>query len=513
MQQAASKPSWPGVVSFRPYKLRICWRPDLRTKMRCFSSISVTFVFILVSVTSPAKAAPHSVWTVQIDNSPAPPPDQGPPLSAGALRDKSKLKYEIAGIVGAYVFWLLLTLILLLFVGKRLRRKHQTSNPTLSMEILKPAPLANRPDAAIEQPLKSPGKMASLKSWAGGRSHSRKQSSVTASTIDEKILEADKVKNMDEMTKLYAAVMLHDEQRSHRAPSSSQTTPRTPYFPPQQQGLPSTPRSPYHPPSTPRSPHYYPHPNHPVSPRYPSEFQQMQSAVSEGPDQEVGQAPALIHPLAPTPAEDPSSLAASQAGNRRSKLSPFSMISGRRESVDQGKRRPSQISVRGQAISQPLGSATLTESSVYSEQSSASPRLYNPGPPPPTPGQKSAAVSVQDLEQRGPPAALSLRSAAASNSSNTLPFRQFYNESLKSAPATKTTFLDRRESVLGVHPKTGVPQTPYSPYMPFIPMTPVTPRTLVTKKELKKNRKTEGLKVLSEDDMVMSDEDMWGEMK
>ncbi|KAI1625677.1 hypothetical protein EDD37DRAFT_312621 [Exophiala viscosa] len=482
--------------------------------MRCFSSVSVICIFIFASVPGPAKAAPHSIWTVQIDNSPAPPPDEGPPLSAGALRDRSKLKYEIAGIVGAYVFWLLLLLVLLLFVGKRLRRKHQTSNFALSMEILKPAPLVNHHNAAVEPPLRSPGKMASLKSWAGaGRSHSRKQSSVTVSTIDEKILEADKVKNMDEMTKLYAAVMMHDEQRSQQALSSSQTTPRTPYFPPQHEGLPSTPRSPYQAPPTPRSPYYQPHPSGPVSPRYPAEFHQLQTIAPETSNQEAGSPRALVHPLAPTPDEDYPSLSASQAGSHRSKLSPFSMIAGRRDSVDQNKRRPAQISVRGQAISQPIGSATLTESSVYSEQGNVTPRLYNPGPPPLTPGQKSTATSAQDVEKKGPPAPLSLRSAAASNSSNTLPFRQFYNESLRSAPPTKTTFLDRRESILGVHPKTGVPQTPYSPYMPFTPMTPVTPRTLVTKKEMKRNRKKEGLKVLSEDDMVRSDEDMWGEMK
>lgn len=191
----------------------------------------------------------------------------------------------------------------------------------------------------------------------------------------------------------------------------------------------------------------------------------------------------------------------------------MSFISGRGDPADQGKRRPGHISVRGQPISQPLGSATLTDASFYSDEGTMSPRVYNPGPPPPTPGQKSAIGSTQEVEKKVPPAPLSLRSAAASNSSNSLPFRQFYNESMRSAPPTKTTFLDRRESVLGVHPKTGVPQTPYSPYMPFTPMTPITPRTLVTKKEMRKNRKKEGLKVLSEDDMVMSDEDMWGKMK
>lgn len=81
---------------------------------------------------------------------------------------------------------------------------------------------------------------------------------------------------------------------------------------------------------------------------------------------------------------------------------------------------------------------------------------------------------------------------------------------MRSAPPTKTTFLEKRTSILGVHPKTGVPQTPYSPYTPFTPMTPVTPRHLVSREDRKRNKKKEGLKVLSEDDLVKDDEDMWG---
>ncbi|KAL6240988.1 hypothetical protein RBB50_012083 [Rhinocladiella similis] len=475
--------------------------------MRCLASHSVVFIIFSALLTVPTTARPGSVWNVHIDNEPAPPPDEGPPISAGALRDKSKLKFEVVGIVGAYVLWLLVTFILYIFVGKRLRRKYQTSNRTLSMEIIKPAPLANNPTMSVEAPLRSPGKMASLKSWAsGGRTHSRKESNVTVSTIDERILDADKAKNMDEMTKLYAAVMLHDEEKSQNTQSSAQTTPRSPYFP-QHEALPPTPRSAYNNPSSPRLPNYQQASGAgPLSPRFPPEFQHLYKLQTD-----ENSPPALVHPLAPTPEEDPSARAASQ-NSRKSKLIPLSLISGRRESDAQNKRRPSRISVRGQPISEPLGSATLTESSVYSEKSSMSPRLYNPGPPPPTPGQKSAVVSTAEIEKKGPPAPLSLRSATASNSSSTLPFRQIYDGSLKSAPPTKTTFVDRRESILGVHPKTGVPQTPYSPYMPMTPMTPVTPRMLVTKKDRKRMKK-EGLKVLSEDDMVMSDEDMWGEMK
>ncbi|OAP54659.1 hypothetical protein AYL99_11107 [Fonsecaea erecta] len=494
--------------------------------MSCPSAILTFSLLICISVliVPPSAAQPHSIWDISIDESPAPPPDQGPPLSAGALRDKSKLKYEVIGIVGAYVVWLLITIVLLFLVGKKLRRRVQTSNRSLSMEIVKPAPLANQSKMAVEPPLKSPGKMASLRSWATGKSHSHKQSSISvSSTIDEKILEADKARNQDEMARLYAAVMAHDEEKAR---SSGQTSPRTPNYPPQYNApptprspyhLPPTPRSPQHQPPTPRSPYYQPNihlnlmgPASPRSPRYPPEFQHLRNPetdIQSQPVPPVGHA--LIHPLAPTPADDASSMRTPSQASGRKKVSPLSFISGRSDSADQTKKRPSNISVRGQPISQPIGSAALTDISIYSEEALSSPRIYNPGPAPPTPGQKSAVTVVEEVEKKGPPAPISLHSTAATNSSNSLPFRQFYNDALKSAPATKTTFVDRRESILGVHPKTGVPQTPYSPYMPYTPMTPVTPRTLMTKKEMRKNRKKEGLKVLTEDDMVLSDEDLW----
>jgi hypothetical protein len=108
------------------------------------------------------------------------------------------------------------------------------------------------------------------------------------------------------------------------------------------------------------------------------------------------------------------------------------------------------------------------------------------------------------------PGAISIGGSTATNTStNSLPFRQ-YQDTLRSAPPTKTTFVNVRESGLMRHPKTGVPQTPYSPYMPMTPMTPVTPSRLLTKKDMKREKKLQGMKVVNEDDMVKSDEDMWG---
>lgn len=172
-----------------------------------------------------------------------------------------------------------------------------------------------------------------------------------------------------------------------------------------------------------------------------------------------------------------------------------------------------------------MGSADLRNSVAYSEEAPLSPRLYTPGPPPPTPSQKSAAAQAREVDsapqqQRHSryhlPNPLSNigRNTTATNSTGSLPFRQVYADSMQSAPATKTTFLDKRENVLqSSGPKTGVPFTPYSPYMPYTPVTPVTPRRLVTKEERKRKDKKAAMRVVSEDDMVASDDEVWSTVR
>ncbi|EAQ85001.1 hypothetical protein CHGG_09015 [Chaetomium globosum CBS 148.51] len=88
------------------------------------------FVLLLTasSRTPSCSAAP---WTGQLsrrfnlvlDYSPAPSPEDGPPASAGALRDPKYLPAQIGGIVGAYAFSLVLVALLLLALSKR-RRDH-----------------------------------------------------------------------------------------------------------------------------------------------------------------------------------------------------------------------------------------------------------------------------------------------------------------------------------------------------------------------------------------------------
>jgi hypothetical protein len=387
------------------------------------------------------------------------------------------------------------------------------------MEIVNPS--ANQPALGI-----APGPKSPVKQWASPAAtvvnsfrsptfgHNYKISQASASTFDEKVLEQDKARNQDEMEKLYAAVMAHDVKKS--PPKQNNAFDHAPlkspnYYPTASQYSDSdytlhSPNS--HPPQQQQQHNdisYTPL----TSPTYnPPELQHLRTQTNT--------VRALSHPLAPSPVspvEGPSrSASLSQASTKVGKAVSF-LSGSRASSANSSKSRPGNISIRNLPISPPLGSLDLSHSAAYDQTPPLSARIYSPGPPPATPAQKSAAAVAREMDSkpamRAPaPAPLPLRSSAA-NSQRSLPFREAYASPPSSAPATKVTYLERRESILHPAPKTGVPHTPYTPYQPFTPITPVTPGRLVTKEERKRAKKQEGRKVLSDDDMVKSDEDMW----
>ncbi|KAI9650548.1 hypothetical protein NHQ30_000565 [Ciborinia camelliae] len=71
-----------------------------------------------------------------IDWSPAPPPEDGPPLSAGASRNKALLPAQIGGIVGAYLLSLCVVGILIITLGRRLRRQVELEARALEVELV-----------------------------------------------------------------------------------------------------------------------------------------------------------------------------------------------------------------------------------------------------------------------------------------------------------------------------------------------------------------------------------------
>ncbi|KAL9618958.1 MAG: hypothetical protein Q9160_006352 [Pyrenula sp. 1 TL-2023] len=458
-------------------------------------SVSAFSLFILFALyfATVVQARPGIV-----PKGPAPTPKENPSSSTHANDGKNILPYQIISIVGGYVVFTGSILTLLFTVGRRLRRRVQTSNRSLDMEMVKPkAGTGDTPVSPIDMKTwpspTSPVKQTNM-TWTNPSGHRPKPSDV--SSFDDKVLETDRIRNQTEMDRLYAAVAVHDAQRFNAATVVN--------------GLPSPSPSDGDPSPTKRN---------------PPELQHLKSASQQP----------LSHPLAPTSPPPNSSFNQPQSPSRQSsrasissrltKASPLSFLHSRASSSASQKsssNHPNRISVRGLPISPPMGSPDLANSiqeQVQPEDARPlSPRKYTPGPPPPTPGRTprtaTAALPPPMAAPPGkrapPPSAIKTATATTNSSTSTLPFRAAYSTSLASAPPTKTTFLERRESQLNPAPRTGQP-VPYSPYQPFTPVTPFSPGRLVDKDERKRIKKEGKLKVLDERDMVASDEDMWGD--
>ncbi|WEW58336.1 hypothetical protein PRK78_003804 [Emydomyces testavorans] len=492
------------------------------------SSMLESLLPVLFAV--PIAGRPNSIRNFKIANGPAPSPEEGPPLSASAVRDLSLLWREIVAIVGAYLVLVFLFLGCLLTVGRRLRRGALQSNHTLEMEMLKPLrPSVNTntlqtpqspqttwpsPMSGTEShvwptsPQKGKNRSFSLP-WSRGPTPISRAGSV--STVDENVVRADRVKAQEEMERLYAAVMEHDAAMEAKANENHSPT-KSP-----RQRLPPLEGPPEFRHLRQRQQSYQAH--SPVSPMSPLS-QELPSPVYSEPQiqhfpQEQHELPQISYHETTDQPQGP----ASPRSDKPSRLSALSFLSSR----SRGPKKLRRDSARNLPISPPILSPEA-RTPGYPENQPLSPRIYHPGPPPLNPLQQQQHQELR-AKPRGPqfeklrntsvdttysvPPPLHLRSAGSSTS--TLPFRVAFNNVPMSAPATKTTIVERRDSILGpMGPRTGIPQTPYSPYMPFTPITPLTPSHMVTRADRKQRKKKNGLQVQTEVDLVMSDEEMWG---
>ncbi|PGH16982.1 hypothetical protein AJ79_01366 [Helicocarpus griseus UAMH5409] len=461
--------------------------------------------YLLLLLIQAAVVRSASIRSLNIFNDPAPAPEDGPPLSASATRDLSLLWREIVGIVGAYVAIVVVFLGCLLTTGRRLRRTAQQSNHTLDMEMVKPQkPTLNTtispatpsvlwptPESGTETNIwPSPKKLKSSFSMPWSTSSRSPVSPVVSqngsmATFDETVVQADRARAQDEMERLYAAVMEHDAKQSRVVYNANDEESIEPIHQHQRASA-SSPESVEVPPE-------FRHLRHPGIPSHPQQNRQKQLPSFPPPKD-----PSKIQHEQKQQQQLPTS-PLSPLTQRLSRISNLSFLSSRSRDPTSSKKTH-RTSVRNLQISSPVGSPGLS-SSNYSENQPLSPRVYTPGPPPLNPSQKALSPPPQKV-----PTPLNIRTGS---SNSTLPFRAF--EPPMTAPATKTTIVERRESMLRAGgPRTGVPQTPYSPYMPFTPITPLTPSHIVTRRERKQKKKENGLRVQHEEDLVMSDEDMWG---
>ncbi|KAG9187349.1 hypothetical protein G6011_05220 [Alternaria panax] len=435
----------------------------------------------LLLVASGVSATPYNF----LDNyrDPTPAADEGPPASYHAIRDKNVLPYEICGVVGGYVFTVLIWGVLLLTVGRKMRRKALDPPKQLELELqdgFKPT----RPTISTAG-LASPPLSARL--WRKfKKTDSAVQSPVVQSpnSFDQKVLDAHRDQAQADMERLYAAVMDFDAQKHSSKVSIEETEP--------------VPR--------------------PTERRRPSDISVARSQDTN--DSPISPVKAIYPPgysdRPPTaPYQDrPRSTREHLRAEPHAPPSPRSILSKRSQNSNTTTTsKNARFNLKNLRISGPMTKYPGADSDDEA-RTPLSPRFYeNPGAPPSPPTQTNSPSSptnyndesldrVQPLPRPAPqrlgsqdppplaqPPTSQLRSQNASTQNASLPFRSF--ASPLASPGIQTTVLDRRVEALALGtPKTGVPFTPYSPYMPFTPITPVTPH-LTTRRDRKAEKKME----------------------
>ncbi|KAK3711101.1 hypothetical protein LTR37_009888 [Vermiconidia calcicola] len=164
-------------------------------------------------------SASAGLWDVDIDNDPAPSPEEGPPFSAHASRNLALLPYQIVGIVGAYIGSVVIIGTLLLTVGRSLRKKAQEM-AAQPREMVKPMPKAFDPSpispgSSWYSPKRLRQKKSATSSIRSGASNQMSPGMDSVVSFDNTVIEADLARRQHEMEQLYAAVMAqHDERKT-----------------------------------------------------------------------------------------------------------------------------------------------------------------------------------------------------------------------------------------------------------------------------------------------------------
>ncbi|KAL5118553.1 hypothetical protein ACEQ8H_003568 [Pleosporales sp. CAS-2024a] len=420
-------------------------------------------------------------------------PADGPPASAPASRDSRRLPYDIAGIVGGYLLTVLIWGVLLLTVGRRMRRKALEPPKALELELHSNKPV--RPSIRTA-PLASPPLSArSATSWLRKfkKSDSAAQSPVVGSptSFDQNVIDAHNQRAQADMERLYAAVMEHDEQK-HASMLMVQDTQQPPPEP--------TPRT--------------------SDRRRPSAISTTRSHTNND-DDDIPISPIIaIYPPGYQNGPMTAPMPRDRLRDQEAPPSPRSIVSKRSHlsNASTGSKN-ARFNLKNLRIASPV----TKYPGVGSEDDAhtpLSPRFYAPGAPPSPPTQQSSPATTpyshmqsESLDRAQPlplPAPQRAPARAGHSPSSSLPLRSFA-EPLES-PGIQTTVLDRRNDKVGLTtPKTGVPFTPYSPYMPFTPITPVTPH-LVGKKERKAAAKLEHRRMAAlKEDMVQSPKQIFGD--
>ncbi|KAH0260265.1 hypothetical protein KCU91_g14729, partial [Aureobasidium melanogenum] len=498
-----------------------------------------------------APTVQAGLWTVDIDNGPAPSPEDGPPLSAHASRNHNLLAGQICGIIAAYLATIFILGCFLLTFGRRMRRAALLASSTTSVEMVKPS-ITQFDDSPLsphsQRSWYSPRRLKKKRSMQGSTRTASNPSSPAVQSVasfDPSVIEADRVARQQELEHLYAAALAQEAAKSRTTvtedeiPSPGPTSSRPRKQPPRlltsaptlahlhlqdSQVSPVSPRSPIRAIYPPRSPR--PHPTSPISPMRPDYGQPA--------------SPRIQMPTSPGGA------------STRTRTSSFgSQIEGKRPRKGirnlriQYRHYPSEVS--DEEVRTPLTPRYYTDSGMPPSPPPRSEAPTTPGthdgygtpvdvenfdeirviPLPEPQRTRSYQYEIPRVTGRAPrQTELRLDTAATAGHSinnrtsslnvsvstlGTLPFRVMtQSDGMPLASpglVTKTTYLERRRDMLSA-PRTGM-ATPYSPYMPFTPATPVTPH-LTSRAERRQRERDEGRRAPVAQDQVIDEEEMWG---
>lgn len=482
-----------------------------------------------------------------IDWYPAPSPEEGPPLSASALRDKSRLPAEIGGILGAYVFVVAIVGTALILLRRKHRFSAQIASKVLDIEMVEPRTLRD-----IDTSLHSPGAYPSSPrnfSWPSPENDAKNPyvfptNGLSPTTpvgtdpyVDAGVVEADQEMMQRDLEDLYAHVMEQEDAKKNGAnvkemappPMLQRAMASLPAEAPQRQESPKkvAKNRPSNLSLEEQKPKSHSRTSSIISalksPRWKKEKELRISAPILTPttatfyvnSDEEPLTPKYYKPPPPIPTDQvpfnhirQSSSGDSPTRSIASQLSPYGNSSSHRPNLSQtsmaSSGRGDPISATSATSQTPLfsGPTALSLQAPPSKFASQIP-YQNPYAQQHTPATAST-----------PAPARALAPIQTSTSTRALPFRSF--EPALTSPSfkpqiTKTTVLER--TAQGNGPNTSGLKTPwsagavpYSPYQPFTPMMPVTPR-LVTREERKARKKVEGRTPVLE---MVGKEDDWG---
>ncbi|CBX94345.1 hypothetical protein LEMA_P121090.1 [Plenodomus lingam JN3] len=455
-------------------------------------------LFSLLLLVSGGSALPYASPDNSRDSTPSAQNRQIAPSQATSKR--TVLPYQIGGVVGAYVLTVFIWGVLLLTVGRKMRRKALEPPKELELELQDKPPRMN---GLASPPLSARSATSWLKKFKRNDSGvgSTPQSPIVSSptSFDQTVIDAQRDQAQAEMERLYAAVMDHDAKK-HNSQSSVEALEVPIVREPQgrERRRPSAISVARSQDDTPASP---------VKAIYPPDYK-------NGPS------------TAPLPRDR------IRSGEQHPPPSPRSILSKRSQqsaSNSTNGSKSARFNLKNLRISGPIQKYP-GEASDDEARRPLSPRFYQPGAPPSPPTQTNSPTSpydpteeldqVQPLPRPAPqrladpsiqPGISITRSSSSPSSSpnHSLPLRSFATP--LASPGIQTTVLDRRvdQLTLGT-PKTGVPFTPYSPYMPFTPITPVTPSHLVSKRDRKAIAKMEGRRAKKEE-LVQSPKEIFGD--